>query len=120
MHTGLNPKKQHRRSIRLQGYDYSQAGGYFVTIVAHQRACLFGEIVEGEMRLNLAGKIVQSEWERLPQRFEFIQLGVYIVMPNHFHGIIVFDGPVGAIRHPITGTDSGNGPLRADTPEGVD
>ncbi|MBI5840645.1 MAG: hypothetical protein HZB19_11140 [Chloroflexi bacterium] len=48
--------RHHRRSIRLPGYDYSQAGAYFVTIVAYQRECLFGEIVDGEMVLNHAGK----------------------------------------------------------------
>lgn len=85
----------HRRSIRLKGYDYSQAGAYFVTIVAWQREMLFGEIVNGEtpqgghVMLNEFGKIVQDEWERTGKIRREVELGAYIVMPNHFHGIVV-------------------------------
>ena len=84
-----NPQKHHRRSIRLQGYDYTQAGVYFITIVIYQRENLFGEIVNGEMHLNALGKMAQREWERLPQRFKTIELDEFIIMPNHAHGIIV-------------------------------
>ena len=51
-----NPNIHHRRSIRLKEYDYSQNGAYFVTICVQNRECLFGEIVDGEMVLNDAGK----------------------------------------------------------------
>jgi REP element-mobilizing transposase RayT len=51
-----------RRSVRLRGYDYSQAGVYFVTICTHNRECLFGEITNGQMRLNELGTVVESEW----------------------------------------------------------
>ena len=54
-------QKHHRRSIRLKGYDYTQPGGYFVTICAYQREEIFGEVVNGEMRLSSLGKIVQTE-----------------------------------------------------------
>jgi putative transposase len=84
-----DPHKHHRHSIRLPGYDYTQAGAYFVTIVTHQRACLFGEIVDGAMRLNSAGKIAAQEWQRLPQHFPNLQIGAYIIMPNHIHGILI-------------------------------
>ena len=84
-----DPQKHHRRSIRLKGYDYSQGGAYYVTIVAQNRACLFGEVVDGEMQLNEAGKMLQAEWEALPQRFPNIELDEFIVMPNHFHGVVV-------------------------------
>lgn len=57
----FDPARHHRRSIRLQGYDYSQAGAYYVTICAHQRECLFGGVVDGEMRLNAVGKMVRDE-----------------------------------------------------------
>ena len=88
-----------RRSIRLKGYDYSQSGAYFVTIVAWGREKLFGEIVDGKLRLNAFGDIVRMEWERTPEIRHEVELGAYVVMPNHFHGIIIFtnDG-VGAIR----------------------
>lgn len=94
----FDPKIHHRRSIRLPGYDYSQPGAYFVTVVTYQRECLFGDVVNGEMKLNKFGQIAQWEWERLAQRFVFLELGTYIVMPNHVHGILVFHEHVGATR----------------------
>jgi len=85
----FDPKIHHRRSIRLKGYDYSLADAYFVTIVAWQREMLFGEIVNGEMTLNDFGKIVSEKWEWLETHYEYIELGEWTVMPNHFHGILV-------------------------------
>ena len=64
-----DPNRHHRRSIRLKGYDYSQAGAYFITLCTQDRACLFGKVVNGEMRLNDAGRMVLAEWNRLPERF---------------------------------------------------
>ena len=89
-----NPTLHHRRSIRLKGYDYSQAGLYFVTICVQNRQCVFGQIRRGadlshpEMILNEYGKIAQMVWNELPQHYFNIQLGEFIVMPNHIHGII--------------------------------
>ena len=91
-----DPKIHHRRSIRLKGYDYSQAGAYFITICTKDRECLFGEIVNGEIILNDYGKIANDEWEKLPQRFLNFELDVFQVMPNHMHGIIVLNEFVGA------------------------
>jgi len=82
----------HRRSIRLKGYDYTQPGAYFVTLVTQNRDCLFGEIVEGEVRLNRVGMVAQREWERLSNRFPAVQIDSYVIMPNHVHGIIVIMG----------------------------
>jgi REP element-mobilizing transposase RayT len=78
----------HRKNIRLQGYDYSQAGGYYVTIVMPERECLFGEIVGEEMILNEAGKMVEKWWNVLPDKFPSVTADAFVVMPNHFHGII--------------------------------
>ncbi len=78
----------HRRSIRLMGYDYSQAGLYFITICTYNRTCLFGNIYSDGMILNDAGKMVEMQWLDLKQRFTGIVFGEYIIMPNHFHGII--------------------------------
>ena len=89
--TQFDPQKHRRRSIRLKRYDYSQAGAYYVTIVAYQRECLFGEIVNGEMKLNQYGKIVQKWWNDIPKHFRNVELGVFIVMPNHIHGIIIIN-----------------------------
>ena len=83
-----NPNIHHRRSIRLKGYDYSQAGLYFVTIVCQNREHFFGKIENGKMILNDAGKMVNDEWLKLPKRFHYIRLHEYIVMPNHFHAIL--------------------------------
>jgi putative transposase len=86
--TRFDPDKHHRRSIRLKGYDYSDAGGYFVTIVARHRECLFGEVVGGEMVLNPNGEIVQNWWEEIPRHFPNVETGAFVIMPNHVHGII--------------------------------
>ena len=84
-----DPRKHHRHSIRLKGYDYAAPGAYFVTIVTHQRACLFGEIVGGEMRLNDIGRIADNCWRAIPDHFPNVELDTHVVMPNHLHGIIV-------------------------------
>ena len=96
--TKFNPDIQHRRYVRLKGFDYSKAGAYFVTVCAWQRGCLFGEIVDGKMRLNEYGRIVENEWLKTPEVRNNIELDYYIVMPNHFHGILVLNDNVGATR----------------------
>ena len=80
--------KHKRRSIRLQGYDYSEPGAYFITIFTHQRQCLFGKIVAGQMELNATGLWVQACWQRLPYRFSHLTLDAFVIMPNHLHGIL--------------------------------
>lgn len=81
--------RHQRRSLRLPGYDYAQAGAYFVTICTQQRICLFGKIVDGEMQLNEAGKMIHAVWHQLPTRFNTLVLDEFVVMPNHIHGILV-------------------------------
>jgi len=120
MSTKFDPQIHHRRSIRIKGYDYSRAGAYFVTIVAFQRECLFGEIVGGEMKLNRAGKIVDWEWQNISQRHKFIELGAHVVMPNHFHGILIFHGTVGATRLGLASVHSGNDPLPNEGTDDLD
>lgn len=88
MEPKFDPQKHHRRSIRLKHYDYSWAGAYFVTIVTWHRDALFGEIVNGEMILNKAGRIVLAEWQELSKRLGYVQLGEFVIMPNHIHFII--------------------------------
>lgn len=85
----FDPKKHHRRSIRLKGYDYTQKGAYYITIVTHQREHLFGKVVDGEMILNKFGLVAKLQWEKLARRFKHVELIVFIIMPNHMHGIIV-------------------------------
>jgi len=82
--------KHHRRSIRLKEYDYASEGGYFVTLVTNQRQHLFGEVVDGEMRLTVFGRIAREEWfetQRLRPNVELL-VDEFVVMPNHIHGII--------------------------------
>ena len=84
----FDPQKHHRRSIRLKEYDYTQAGGYFITIVTFQREHLFGEIQNDEMQLSKFGLVAKQQWEKLPKRFSNIELGAFVIMPNHAHGVI--------------------------------
>lgn len=84
-----NSEIHRRRSIRLKKYHYFQQGAYFVTICTQNHECLFGEIVDGKMRLNDAGNVIRNVWDGLTIRFEFLELDEFIVMPNHIHGIIV-------------------------------
>ena len=85
-----------RRSIRLQEYDYSQPGAYFVTICTRNRKCLLGDIVDGKPVLNESGLIVHRVWNDLPVRFPHTTIDSFVVMPNHINGIIVTH--VGAIH----------------------
>ncbi len=87
-----NPQKHHRRSIRLQGYDFSREGLYFITICCQDRAHLFGEIAEKCLKLNDAGIQAQQCWLDIPNHFPNVVLHEFIIMPNHIHGIIEFVG----------------------------
>jgi REP element-mobilizing transposase RayT len=82
-----------RRTLRLKGYDYSQAGAYFITLCTQNRACLFGNVVDGQMRLNAMGFIVAEEWRKTAEIRKEMELGEWVVMPNHFHGILVITNP---------------------------
>ncbi len=108
-----DPERHHRRSIRLRGYDYTQAGAYFVTLCARDRACLFGEVVNGDVRLSDAGRIVADAWEWLAVQYPYVALDAWVVMPNHLHGIIVM----------VDGDDGGRGGSRTaptgDAPSGT-
>ncbi|MBI1194230.1 MAG: transposase [Gammaproteobacteria bacterium] len=95
------PDIRRRRSIRLQGYNYSGAGFYFITVCTRNRECLFGDVVDREMRPNPLGRIVADEWINTANIRTDIELDDWMVMPNHFHGIlIVADGEGTARRAP--------------------
>lgn len=99
--TKYNPNIHHRRSIRLKGYNYSQAGLYFITICCQNRICRFGNVVDGEMMLNEFGIVAYNEWVKLSERFSNFELDVFQIMPNHMHGIILLnDISVGAGVNP--------------------
>lgn len=84
-------REHHRRSIRLKGYNYSRPGGYFITICTYHREYLFGDIVNGKMQLNPIGLIVEDEWQKTPFIRPTTELGPFVIMPNHIHGIIVLN-----------------------------
>ena len=88
----MKERNQHRRSIRLQDYDYTQAGAYFVTIVTQSRACIFGDILAGRSQPNDAGEMVKVVWEELSKNYPGVETDHFVVMPNHIHGVIVLVG----------------------------
>ncbi len=88
----FNPDMRHRKSIRLRGYDYSQAGMYFITVCTQGRQCLFGGITDNEMHLNSAGKMVRATWDDIPTHYDGVEIDQFAVMPNHIHGIVVLVG----------------------------
>lgn len=87
-----NPRIKNRRSIRLKGYDYSQPGWYFVTIIVKNHDYLFGKVEMGVMVLNKYGKIAHDEWQKTVNIRQHVELDRYIIMPNHVHGIIRITG----------------------------
>jgi putative transposase len=96
MNASYVPERYHRRSIRLRGYDYSQAGAYFVTTVVRDRRCIFGDVLDGEMCLSDAGQAARECWEAIPEHFPHVELDAFVIMPNHVHGIIcIVDDVVG-------------------------
>ncbi|GAB4410261.1 MAG: transposase [Anaerolineales bacterium] len=100
--THYDPGRHHRRSIRLKGYDYSERGAYFITVCIQNREPLLGEIVGEELRLNDAGRMVEEEWLRVASQFPFVETDAYVVMPNHFHGILFIVGENAGANPPFT------------------
>ncbi len=127
-----NPQIHHRRSIRLQGYDYSQAGLYFITIYCQNMVCRFGKVgaplagaqptdasnvnsvtnnITPIMLLNNFGQIAYNQWLKLPERFFNTELDVFQIMPNHMHGIIILN----EVRAPLAGAPKTDAP-NTETP----
>jgi putative transposase len=93
-----DPDFNHRQSIRLNGYDYSASGAYFITICTHEREHLFGDIANETMQFNTCGDIARSHWQQLSQRHPNIIMDESIVMPNHLHGIIILESSMGITK----------------------
>ena len=98
---GIAPTKYNRRSLRLKHYDYSRAGCYFITICIQGREHLFGEILEGKMIFNEAGRMIHTLWYEINDDFQNVYLHEFVIMPNHIHGIIEIVDNVGV---PLVGT----------------
>ena len=92
-----NPKRHHRKSIRLKEWDYSNPGAYFLTLCVKDRRCLFGEIENGINILNDAGRMIKKWYLELAHKFPNIRIDEYVVMPNHFHSIIIITPPQNTI-----------------------
>ena len=84
----MNKKYPNRKRIRLKGYDYTTPGYYFITIKVKERAEDLCKIENGKMILNESGKIMETVWKELPQHYPNCKLDEYVIMPDHFHGII--------------------------------
>ncbi len=116
------PERHHRRSLRLKGYDYAQAGPYFITVCTHRHECPFEGLAGDKKRLNRYGEIAREAWDDLPRHYGGVGTDAFVVMPNHVHGIIVITGErpviVGAASPCPTGAETTTGaetaPLRAE------
>ncbi|KAA3613985.1 MAG: transposase [Calditrichaeota bacterium] len=76
-------------SARLENWDYASDGHYFITICTKNRACLFGDVIDGHVRLSDAGKIVLAEWEKSFQIRSELSCDCFIIMPNHIHAVVM-------------------------------
>ncbi len=109
----FDPNIRHRRSIRLKDYDYSQPGAYFVTLCTHTRECLFGQIADDVMVMNDAGRMIERWWRELPNKYPVVDMDNYMIMPNHFHGIIAIVGAA------LRGCPQEQYPVNGGQPHGV-
>ena len=113
-----DPEQHDRQSIRLPEWDYRRPAAYFVTVCAYRRQCLFGRVVDGRMALNAWGRIVTEEWHRTEQVRDNVTLDVFVVMPNHVHGIICIttDGEDANRGRGSSAMNSYHGPTNPDGP----
>jgi putative transposase len=95
-------RRRRRNSLRLQGYDYSQPGDYFVTFCAQDRLCLFGDIEKARMTLNPLGQMVEEAWYELPTHYGHVVLEDMVVMPNHVHAILQLTNADLPFRPPLS------------------
>lgn len=113
----FNPDCHHRISIRLQGYDYTRAGLYFITLCCYDRAHLFGEVSNSKMNLTDAGRIAEVCWKAIPNHFPEVVIHEYVIMPNHIHGIIEISG--GMENEPSVGAENIPPGANIDSPQRI-
>jgi len=106
-------------TLRMQGYDYALQGCYSVTIVAQHHLCLFGRVADGQMSLNSAGQMLSKWWQEICNKFTAVRTDEFVVMPNHFHGILLITDPVGVVRLPAPDTGLVRDPV-ITSPVGAD
>jgi len=110
------PERFHRRSIRLNGYDYTRAGAYYVTACTQERAHMFGDVADGMMLPNAMGTVVQRCWDAIPGHMPMVVCDAFVVMPNHVHGIIVITDMVASDDAMAGGWSVGAGNFRPVQP----
>ena len=91
-----------RRPTRLQGYDYSLPGDYFVTICVEGKKCVFGTVQQGVVGLSGPGQMACSVWDEMPTQYEGVELDTFVVMPNHLHSVIRLVGAGPRARPPLS------------------
>ena len=84
---------RHRHSLRLPDYDYTVPGAYFVTLCTWKKNCLFSEIINGEINLSVFGNVAVDEWVKTSDIRKEISTDIFVVMPNHIHGIVIIKNP---------------------------
>ena len=93
-------------SARLQTWDYSNNGAYFITICTQNREHFFGQIKNKEMRLSEIGKLAEQFWHEIPNHFQMVELGNFVVMPNHVHGILIIDNSQTSVETRLIASDN--------------
>jgi REP element-mobilizing transposase RayT len=93
-----DPAAYHRRTIRLPGYDYASAATYFITLCTRKRQCVFGDVIDSAILLSPVGQVVFDCWNWLPDQYPYVEMGPFVVMPNHLHGIITLTVDEGGSR----------------------
>ena len=106
----------HRRSIRLQGHDYTQPATYFVTLVTYNREHLLGDVRDRQMHENGLGSIARTCWLAIPDHFPAVALDAFVVMPNHIHGIVIIHPRRGVQLNAPTGNNAPAGNYSSMSP----
>jgi putative transposase len=82
-------------SARYPNSDYAKDGAYFITICTKNRTHFLGECVDAKMTLSTVGAIIQGFWYEIPKYSPHVELGEFIVMPNHIHGVLILSSNEG-------------------------
>ena len=116
-----DPNKHHRSSVRIKGYDYTQPGVYYITICTEARQCIFGEVIDGQMQLNLLGHLAHTCWLEIPNHFPRFQLDTFVIMPDHVHGLlaIVDNTPVKTQQRRVPTPEKLGQPVRGSIPTAI-
>jgi REP element-mobilizing transposase RayT len=103
----MNHNLPNRKDLRIKNYDYFQAGYYFVTICTEGKRHLLGDVVDGYMKLNNVGQMIEKWVEKLHNQYGNIELDEFVIMPNHIHLIVVIVGDDPCVVPPVTNSNAG-------------